>query len=353
MLVNALKNVGSFSCLSNLKHAKKDYVIQKNESSIKKSTDTIKQNRDFYYFSSPAFKGCGVNEYSCGMPYDSFLGVDLDEIIDTSLKEENIIGQGANSTVYNIPKLDDYVLKVLNKDDPNKIDMNEFPKNSNLGQPVFQFPDNPRMLILKKIEGQEHSISNWSRTIWDDEIKSPLNVTLEQSKTYFKKVDELAKMPQSAFDDLACDVKILSDKHYKLDSINPNNLIVDFDKQKIHIIDYFKVKENERDIYQNSSLDLSAVMLDFTLLDEYFDNLSNEEQKKLLSDVKTIYEKNELASKKAGLSTDREKFIKYIRTTSKWFCARSVEKPDGDGLYYRYYDIRAEKFLNLLDELEK
>ena len=64
-------------------------------------------------------------------------------------------------------------------------------------------------------------------------------------------------MPQTTFDQLAKDVKVLSDKGYKLDSINPNNLLVDEDKQQIHIIDYFKVKSSEQHLYQNSCFDLT------------------------------------------------------------------------------------------------
>ena len=65
-------------------------------------------------------------------------GTSIYDLISRSQKPENILGQGANSVVYKIPQLDDYVLKVLNKDDPNKINMNEFPSDVNLGQPVWQ-----------------------------------------------------------------------------------------------------------------------------------------------------------------------------------------------------------------------
>ena len=106
-------------------------------------------------------------------------GVSIYDLISRAQNSENIIGQGANSIVYNLPQLDDYVLKVLNKDDPNKIDMNEFPSDVNLGQPVWQDKNNPRLLILKKIEGKEHSIPNWSKT-----VGIPLYVTKEQSTKF-------------------------------------------------------------------------------------------------------------------------------------------------------------------------
>ena len=87
--------------------------------------------------------------------------------------------------------MDDYVLKVLNKDDPNKIDMNEFPSDVNLGQPVWQDENNPRLLILKKIEGNEHSIPNWSKTIWDGDKYAPRPVTKEQARLFHNQLCDL------------------------------------------------------------------------------------------------------------------------------------------------------------------
>ena len=52
---------------------------------------------------------------------------------------ENVSGTGANSVVYNIPVLDNYVLKILKPQayiDPDTLPINIFPDNINLGQPV-------------------------------------------------------------------------------------------------------------------------------------------------------------------------------------------------------------------------
>lgn len=275
-------------------------------------------------------------------------GYSFNDLLSMAQQEDNKIGQGANSIVYNIPYLSGYVLKILNKDDPNKIDINEFPQDINLGQPVWQNPENPRMLVLKKINGTEHSIPNWSKTIWDSEIYSPLPVSKEQAKLYLSQIQQLSDMPQSAFDAISRDVKMLDDNGYKVDSINPNNLIVDRDKEEIHIIDYFKVNQNERHIYQNSCMDLMAIMLDFTLFPEFYDKLGEEEKQELLECVDKISEKMHTGAENSGLSCDDEKFKKYIRTTSRWFTAHSV--PNGkDGVYFRYYDVRLEDFLKMIE----
>jgi len=278
------------------------------------------------------------------------VGKSIFQIIQSSQTEENKLGQGANSIVYDIPELEGYVLKVLNKDDPNKIDMSEFPSSANLGQPVWQDKNNPRLLILKKIEGNEHSIPNWSTTIWNGEIYSPMQVTKEQAINFASQIDKIANMPQATFDDLARDVQILDEKGYKLDSINPNNLIVDDKKEQIHIIDYFKVNDHERNIYRNSYMDLVAVALDFTLFPEYYDKLGENEQKKLLENAKAIQEKMYIGALNSGLSVDDDRFKTYIRTTSRWFTAHSVPNEKNNGVYFRYYDVRMEDFLNMLNQ---
>ena len=275
-------------------------------------------------------------------------GVSIYDLISRAQNSENIIGQGANSIVYNLPQLDDYVLKVLNKDDPNKIDMNEFPSDVNLGQPVWQDKNNPRLLILKKIEGKEHSIPNWSKT-----VGIPLYVTKEQSTKFAQQLLTIASFPQSAFNQFAKDVKVLSDKGYKLDSINPNNLIVDEGKEQIHIIDYFKVNPKETHLYQNSCFDLIAVACDFTLFPEYFDNMNDEEKSSTINAVKTITEKMYQGCVKSGLSCDDEKYVTYINETSKWFPIPSVSNEKTGGEYVRAYNIRMLDFMEMVYNPEK
>jgi len=295
-------------------------------------------------FEKIAFKGNLPREISKNIPD----GYTIDELISLAQNDNNLRGIGANSKVYNIPYLSDYVLKVLNKKDPNGIDIKEFPSDVNLGQPVWQSDKNPRLIILKKVEGQEHSIPSWSRTMWAPEIQKPLNVTKEQSEIYFNSVEKLANMPQEAFDELCNKVRILDEKDYKVDSINPNNLIVD--ENEIHIIDYFKVKPWEKDIYQNSSYDLIAIMLDFTLLPEYFEKMSQEQQESFLKNAKIIFDKVQKGAEFAGFSNDIEIYKTFIKEVSKWFVPQSAFEEDGTE-HIRLYDYRADDFLKFLEQL--
>jgi len=297
-------------------------------------------------FEKTVFTGNLPYELSKNLPFE----YSIYDLIDLAQNSQTPIGVGANSSVYDIPYLDDYVLKVLNKDDPNGVELGEFPSSINLGQPVWQNDKNPRNLILRKVRGKEHSIPSWSRTIWEPNIQKPLLVTKEQAQIYFDSVDRLAKMPQESFDEIAYKAKLLDDKEYKIDSINPNNLIVD--ENEIHIIDYFKVKPWELDVYRNCSYDLVAIMLDFTLLPEYMEKMDSVMQAKFLENAKTIFEKVQKASKNVGFSTDVEIYKTFINETSKWFVTTSAIEEDGTE-HIRLYDYRANDFLNFLNSLTK
>ena len=330
-------------------NSKKNLKAKSFQSKNLKNTNPQKNSISAFYYTVLSFKRLNEampRELASKIPN----GVDIRDLLENAKTRKNIIGSGANSVVYNIPQLDDYVLKVLNSEDANTIFENEFPEDVNVGQPIWQDPENPRHLVLKKVEGKEHSIPNWNTTIWDPARFSPLPVTKEQATLFCKQVDELAKFPQTAFDELAQKAKMLDEKGYKIDSINPNNLIVDKEKEKIHIIDFFKVASHERDVYRNSYMDLVAVALDFTLFPEYFDKMDCSEQRKTMENVETIESKVLEASKKCGFSCDKNRFKTFIRTTSRWFTAHSVPNEKTKGVYYRYYDVRLDDFINMVDD---
>lgn len=279
----------------------------------------------------------------------------------THPQETEILGSGANSTVYNLPFLDEYVLKVLNPDkhiEPNKIPLGIFPDNINLGQPVWINPENNRFILLKKVTGRPNSIYNWSKTIYNQETGRPQNIEPEQAINYFFNITKISQMSQKAFDDLANQVKILDttpkyngDPHigFKTDCINPNNLLIDFDKEEFHFIDYF-AKDNSK--YQNSYMDMVAVISDFTLMPEFFDLLPPNEQKQLLSSLKEIDKKCFKAAEKVGLTTDKDTFLTYIDKTNKYFPIQSVKKHHEEGEYKREYSYTARKLLEILKNNE-
>lgn len=274
-----------------------------------------------------------------------------------SQNKASIAGEGANSVVYNIDFLDEYVLKVVKPDikaDPNNIPVGLFPNNVNLGQPVWINPDNQRILLLKKVSGVPNSINNWSGTIYDKKLGKPLSVTKEQAFDYFEKITKISQLEQAVFDDLANQIQVLNTtpKHpndlypgFKTDSVNPNNLLVDFENNKLGVIDYFA---RNNDIYKNSHMDMVAMISDFTLYPEYYDHLNSSQQEKLLQCLKIIENKSFKAAEKVGLSTDKEIFLNFINKINKYFPIPSVKKSDTEE-YIRSYDVRAKAFVDMFN----
>ena len=275
----------------------------------------------------------------------------------SSPDEKDIAGIGANSTVYNIDFLDEYVLKIMKPDkkaDPNKIPINLFPDNINLGQPIWVHPENPRILILKKVSGVPNSVQNWSDIIYDKKLQKPVPVTNEQAQQYFDNIYKISKMQQSVFDNLAEQIKVLDvtpksvgDKipGFKTDSVNPNNLLVDFENNRLGVIDYFAKCNSE---YQNSYMDMVAAIGDFTLFPEYYDKLTPLQQKTLMDALKIVEEKSFLAAEKIGLSTDKNVFLNFINKINIYFPIPPVKKSETEE-YIRSYDIRAKAFVDLFN----
>ncbi len=233
-----------------------------------------------------------------------------------NIKPENLLGTGLNSEVYSFSDsaLEPWALKVDKK--PNKTKegaglyrtKNEFGAQ-NMGQEIARIGD--RFHILKKIEGTPHSLENWSAHINNNSI-----VTKEESKEFLNSIEKIAQFDEAAFDDYAKQLKTLGSKGYKMDSINPNNLLIDYENEKIHIIDFFK---NADPSHINSRLDLTNCLLDFSFFDRFYEKLDEDDKQRLLDTGKTIIEKCNDAASKHNLPQDEDTYVNYLANVDKWF----------------------------------
>ena len=263
--------------------------------------------------------------------------------LQANIKEENLLGTGANSSVYSFdnPSLDKWAIKedkVPFKTSTKSLfeqTQDEF-EGANLGQEIAKAGD--RYRILKKIEGNVHSIKDWSY-----KINGNIPVSESEALQFVSSLYEIASFPQSTFDDYAEQLKLLGDNGYKQDSINPNNILVNSKKQKLHIIDTFKA-DNEAHV--NSRIDLINVLLDFSFFDQFYGKLDTTGKAQLLKSAQTIIEKCNIASKKVGLPQDEATYLKYLTEVDKWFGIYLVEK---GGDYRTRYDRMKELLPNITD----
>ena len=265
------------------------------------------------------------------------------EDLKKNIRATNILGAGANSIVYsfNDKELSKWAIKV-DKHPFYKPTQTLFEKSDdefygvNMGQEIAKAGD--RYRILKKIDGKVHSLTNWSH-----KINSNIPISEAEALQFASSLYEIANFPQSTFDDYAQQLKLLGEKGYKQDSINPNNILIDSKKQKLHIIDSFRAV-NETHV--NSRIDLINVLLDFSFFDKFYEKLDKTGKEMLLKSAETIIEKCNIASSKNEIPQDEETYLKYLTEVDKWFGFYLVDK-GGD------YRTRYERMKKLLPNINE
>jgi len=256
---------------------------------LKSAPFEIKHNSDaiqFYATNSVAFRSIH-NRQSV-----------LENIIKC-IKKENLIGEGRNSKVYKYT--DNLVIKVLKSNSTNKIIVNELPEY-NLGQAIHKVQDN--IYILRKLEGFQHGFEDWVK------VTKMLSIPQEKAQKFAKQIHKISKMPNETFDEFAKITKYIGDNGYKNDSINPNNLLIDYDKQQINIIDYIKTNPNLQ--LKNCYLDMVCNILDYINFEKIYRALPKEEQKSFIEDANVIIKRCYNSAQKEGLSTDKSSFEEFI-----------------------------------------
>ena len=247
---------------------------------------------------------------------------------ERNIKEENLLGEGLESTVYEFddPKLSKWALKVM------KEDFNKVPPRSLVTEKEDPFPGKNRgqiiasvgcrYYILKKIDGEPHSVTNWK-----EHIDNESHVTQEETQEFAKSLEKIASFPQRSFDNYAHQLKALDENGYKQDSMNPNNLLIDYTNKKISIIDYFK-KDNEW--HKNSKYDLINSILDFSLFEAFYNTANEADKSSMLKSSKKIIEKCTKAAIKDGISLDIYDYIGFLTEVDKWFGYKIIQEEEGD-----------------------
>lgn len=228
-----------------------------------------------------------------------------------SIKHPNQIGEGMFSKVFKFSqeKFDKYVIKVI-KSKGFKLDLplNAFPEN-NFGQPISQI--NSRIFVLKKSEGVQHSLKNWRAVINNEEA-----ITLSDARAFSKSIEAISEMPESSFVDFASNLKVLKDKGYRMDSMNPNNLMIDYSKNRINIIDIAKQEKNG---YKDNDIDMIVSLLDMRLYPKFAKLLPPAERMDFIYLSNVVAEKCHNAAVETGLGTDKAPFMDLLSRFNKYF----------------------------------
>lgn len=251
----------------------------------------------------PSFKSAPISDVFCKSKekgtesYQNFLkdcqkafpNKTVSEILSTVSEHDNFIGEGKESRVYKIEGLDDYVVKLSKNEydydpewymDPIRPCKDDFPEH-NFGQPVATVGFSAK--ILKKVTGKENGVKSWFSKF---EHSTPR--TREDAEKILADVTKIASFPQESFNKLAQEIKYLTSKGIKIDSINPNNFLIDYDKKQISLVD---IENKEHKNSKNTMYDLLVPLLDLVAFGEYKELFDEKEMTQFLNSGKIIYKK--------------------------------------------------------------
>jgi len=240
------------------------------------------------------------------------LGADSTAKITQNCTDENIVGMGSTSKVFQFtdPTLENWVIKVDTKH--NGLNNSAFFvleevedefSGANMGQEIGKI--GPFIKILKKIDGVPHSLKDWSVHRAAD---AP--ITAEQAGDFLGSLRKIAEFPQESFDEYARRLKLLDEKGYKADSFNPNNYMVDYKSKQLYIIDAYKY---DVDAHMNSRFDLIVPLLDYPNYEKYHSAMNPTQQKEFVRLSKTIAEKCTLGAQNAGVNPKESTFVEFVQ----------------------------------------
>lgn len=163
----------------------------------------------------------------------------LKQIVRKIVKNNSPIGVGRHSQVYEIPGINDYVLKIKKKVNLGFFDFVKRLKKTkneyygfNFGQAIAD--NNNGISIHMRVQGKEYGLKNWAS-------RQYLKIqTLPQEVEHYIDNDlaKLSEFPQEAFNTLAKKISLItSSTKSKPDLYNPNNFIIDYENKKINIVD--------------------------------------------------------------------------------------------------------------------
>lgn len=238
-----------------------------------------------------------------------------------SKNQNNCIGEGSDKRVYSIPNIDGYLLGI-NKDKrltfaeiyPVEDDLPKY----NFGQPIAS--NGAEMMLMKRVEGETYGLEDWLNEKYDRIIERRGFASLADAYALLRIMKKVEKLPLEAYVHFAKEIEYLNQNNIKTDCINPNNLIIDYENNKINMIDLLPTQEQYNVLPQplNTILDMQTLLIDGMLLPKCYDALdgSDEDQEELISTAKSIMEKCKKAGEIAGLKDGSENILLTLKLIS-------------------------------------
>lgn len=244
------------------------------------------------------------------------------QFIESIMKPENFLGEWCSKQVYQIPNLPDFVLFVIKKEfKPWQPIMpfqqvNDFIEDLSCWQTVAVSPS--WVWIMKRVYGSSHGIEVWIKKMKKFDSWEPLEIT--DAIKFYNQIKAVASSPIEAYIHFAKQLKILNKEKIRIDSINPNNVMIDDTNNTFCIIDFEDI--NSRHDFStlpnplNGAYDMRTLLSDWILNLERLRILPKELQDSFIKYTITILEKCKIAASTVDLSTNYDctiEFFKFIQ----------------------------------------
>lgn len=239
-------------------------------------------------------------------------------ILYKNITPNNFLGQGRLSICYQIPKIDNFVLifpnkQILTQEHLSSATLSEVVDDfdgRNFGQPIAKLGDN--IMISKRVHGEPNSIPYWYNYLFNTDA-----VTSEHAKDFLEKLSKIAKLKQNEYNSYAESLNYLNSKDVKCDTINPNNVLLDFKKNKIGLVDVQKSPYFNN--LKNTHHDMISGFLDMGLFTSFYNKLDTKNKNKLIHASKDIIEKCNESNSILKMDNSKEEYLKYLSITDKFF----------------------------------
>lgn len=263
---------------------------------------------------------------------------DIATVLLNSANKKNILGTGYISTCFRIPRINNYVFRLPTNLEKQGITLFQKPLNiiedefdgRNYGQTVIQIGEHVQ--ILKKVDGTSHSLNPWIFY-----IKHPDKITQKDAHNFLKCLERISEFGQDAYDNLAASIGYLNLKGKKIDSVNPNNIMIDNKHKKFGIIDLNGKKTAQ---YKNTSYDMISSLLDYGSFKNIYNLLNETEKQKLLKTARVIINKCHNAGTLANLSNNESDYLGYLSYFDKIVAGVSKQYDNIDNLTTRYNNMK-------------
>lgn len=273
------------------------------------------------------------------------------QFIESVVKPDNFLGEWGSKQVYKIPNLPNFVLYIIKKEFKPWQPIMPFEKvngcieDLNYWQTVAVSPS--WVWIMKRVYGNSHGVDVWVKKMKKCESWESLDI--DDAIKFYNQIKTIACYPIEAYIHFANQLKILNQEKIRIDSINPNNVMVDDINNIFCIIDFEDI--NSRHDFSvlhdplNGVYDMRTLLSDWILNLEWLHMLPKNLQDSFIKYTIIILEKCKIAASLVGLNTNYDCTIEFFKMIQEWDIKRKKAIPfmvlDKFNKFLHHYELYA------------